>query len=529
MSEFEPHPTPGFEWTDRSRLQGLLTTGYGHLTHTAYLFLRLVNARRARAWLGDLLQRGVVTTARSWRARPGDPKVKPERAVNLAFTHAGLHRWGLDDETLHGFPPEFVAGPASDVTARSMGDEVDSAPRHWEFAGRKSGMMDVAVLVHASTEAERGRVLAELHESLDRRARGALTPVAAIQLGRHLVHLDPVSGRRIVKEHFGFRDGISQPELRGLKRGPASRNGAGQNTTAPGEFILGYPDEYGFYPPTPLTRRDRDPDGSLPESPYRSRFPGYVDFGYNGSYLVYRKLGQDVAGFWGFLREQAERLSGWLDPGAMLWLAAKMVGRWPNGVPLVEAPNLVDMTRHSGPLNGFQYAKADPDGARCPFASHVRRANPRDSIRPGSAEQSLRMSARHRILRRGSSFGEPLFDLSVLDDPADREALKVLRSLQDDGQARGLHFLCLNSSIRRQFEFVQQSWCASGAFNGLRGEPDPLIGSIGGGGSASFTIPGCPGGIGMTLLSRFTQTRAAAYLFVPGMDTLRYLARLRGR
>jgi len=418
-----------------------------------------------------------------------------------------------------------VDGPAHKQTARAMGDTGESAPGEWQF-GAGANEIHVAIIVHATTAGERERALGELRDLLARHGDPLVDVPEHPQLGRHMLHTDPVSGARMIKEHFGFKDGISQPELRGLKNGSANRSAAGQNTCAAGEFVLGYPDEYGFYPATPLTRRELDRGGILPESPYRSKFPHHVDFGYNGSYLVYRKLSQNVGDFWKYLREQCGQLFGREEPTAMLWLAAKMVGRWPNGVPLVEAPDLVDMTRFCGHENHFMFAKTDPGGTRCPFGSHVRRTNPRDQLKPGTPQQSLNMTARHRLIRRGSSYGDPLFNLSILDDPNDSAALELLKQLENDECERGLHFLCLNANIRRQFEFVQQSWSVSRTFNNLRDDPDPVIGNSDEKDDA-FTIPGYPHSLRLRNLRHFTVTRAAAYLFLPGLDTLRYLAGLK--
>lgn len=530
MQKSDSNPMPSFEEADRGQMQGLITSAYGHMVHTGYLFLRLVGAPAdAAAWLRGLLAAGHVMTSRTWRPDRNLPKTKPDYAVNVAFTHAGLKAWRVDGQTLKSFSPAFMEGPANSERAASLGDSGAERPDLWEFGGKEENAVHLVVVVHATTADERARVISILKSDLKMDGRDALQPVAGDQLGAHMIYSDPVRGSRVVKEHFGFNDGISQPELRGLKKDSGNRSAAGQNTCAAGEFVLGYPDEYGFYPPTPLTHRSRDRGGMLPESPYRAEHPEYVDFGYNGTYLVYRKMTQDVASFWGYLKEQCRQLFGKEDPQTVLWLAAKMVGRWPNGVPLVEAPDLVDMTRYCGHLNHFMFAESDPDGSACPFGSHVRRVNPRDQLKPGTPRQSLQMTRRHRLIRRGSTFGEPLFDLSILDNPQDVRALEKLLRLEDDGRERGLHFFCVNASIRRQFEFVQQSWSVSRTFNGLRDDPDPVVGDAGSRVcdlEDGFEIPGNPQSLRLKSLHRFTRTRASAYFFLPGLDTLRYLSTL---
>ena len=60
-------------------------------------------------------------------------------------------------------------------------------------------------------------------------------------------------------EHFGFRDGLSQPAISGV-----GSQGPPMHTVAPGEFLLGYPNEHGQYSRSPLVPAVEDPDGLLP-------------------------------------------------------------------------------------------------------------------------------------------------------------------------------------------------------------------------------------------------------------------------
>jgi deferrochelatase/peroxidase EfeB len=169
---------------------------------------------------------------------------------------------------------------------------------------------------------------------------------------------------------------------------------------------------------------------------------------------------------------------------------------------------------------------SDPDGLACPLGAHVRRTNPRDVIKPYAPQQSLHMSDAHRLLRRGRVFGPPLFDPALLrDTPADGSPSRLL-DLQDDGQPRGVHFFCVNASIRSQFEFVQQTWCNNPRFGGLRDNKDPLVGDHGGDGQPAIhmTIPRRRGVERTAALPRFVTVRAGAYLFMPSVTALRFLA-----
>ena len=231
-------------------------------------------------------------------------------------------------------------------------------------------------------------------------------------------------------EPFGFRDGVAQPAIAGL-------DDEGMPT---GEFILGYTNHYDVIPPSPAVRAALDPSHILPslDNPYHGS-ERRRDLGRHGSFVVYRKLQQDVAGFWRALRDESVRQRGAADAGYMIWLASKMVGRWPSGAPLVDAPERDQASL--GDRDAFEFG-ADPDGRACPIGAHVRRTNPRDDLKPYPAEQSRHMAAAHRLLRRARVFGPPLFDADVLTaaTPGDRDAIL---SIADDGQ-RARHPLLLH-------------------------------------------------------------------------------------
>jgi deferrochelatase/peroxidase EfeB len=238
---------------------------------------------------------------------------------------------------------------------------------------------------------------------------------------------------------------------------------------------------------------------------------------------VYRKLEQDVAGFWRALRDEIIRQRGAADAAHMIWLASKMVGRWPGGAPLIESPDRDDPARAMD--DAFEYG-GDPDGLACPLGAHVRRSNPRDDLKPYPAEQSRHMSEAHRILRRARVYGPPLFDPEILRDgsiSADRDAIL---SLEDDGRARGIHFFCVNASIRGQFEFVQQTWCNNPSFGGLSENKDPIVGDHARAREPEtrMVIPAASGAVRTAALPRFVTVRGGAYLFMPGMTALRFLA-----
>src|SRR4030095_16678198 len=161
-----------------------------------------------------------------------------------------------------------------------------------------------------------------------------------------------------------------------------------------------------------------------------------------------------------------------VEPEFIVWLAAKMIGRWPGGAPLTLSPEADDS--ELARANNFHYRQLDEGGLRCPFGAHIRRTNPRDQLRPAGPTESWHMTGRHRILRRGRRYGPPLFDLSILERPNTAPVRQLFEQLRDDGKKRGLHFLCINASIKSQFEFIQQAWMNNARTNGNVDNADPM-------------------------------------------------------
>jgi Dyp-type peroxidase family len=464
------------EPADLEDLQGLVVRGYANLTAASFLLLEITNSAAARAWLA--MTADLVTDARS---RP------TENSLNVAFTSSGLHSLGLEGRVLGMFPNEFVEGMVTPFRRRLLGDTEESDPDRWAWGGPTSAPVHVALLLYAIDEGS----LATLRDAESRRAEAhgirTMTTLDTYDLGG--------------SEHFGFRDGISQPAMAGLGRPDRPAN-----TVAVGEFVLGYPNQYGLFAERPLLAQSADPADILPLDVAGS---GGGDLGRNGSYLVFRQLSQDVRGFWRHI-DQATRLADQTsDPASRTWVASKMLGRWPSGAPLVVTPEHDDPSRSR--FNDFQYHAVDPDGLRCPVGSHIRRANPRDSLDPWpGSSQSMEVTNHHRILRRGREYGRPVDSATLFDDVR-------------DGEDRGLHFMCLNANIARQFEFLQHTWINSSKFAGLHEGDDPLIGPrqlLGG----NFAIPAMPLRTRVRELPRFVTVRGGAYFFLPGRRALRYLA-----
>jgi Dyp-type peroxidase family len=450
-------------------IQGLVARGYGALRAATFVLLRIDDPSAARVWLGALSDE-VATAERGDRSE----------AVHVALTRSGLGRLGLPEGSLAGFPDEFTGGMTTDHRRRLLGDVGESAPERWRWGG-PANPVDAVLLLYADDQAGLG-ALAERH------ARPAALGAAGLAEVQRL-DTSPLVGT----EPFGFRDGISQPLIAEL--GPPDRPGPPLHTVRAGEFVLGYENQYGQVAESLTVAAADDPAQVLPRTGDRDR----ADLGRNGSYLVLRQLAQDVDGFRRFV-DQASQADGRVDPDAGTRLAAKMVGRWPNGAPLTRSPE-----RPADGLaddNDFGYADGDAAGLGCPLGAHIRRANPRDALDPEAGpEQSLRSVNRHRLLRRGRAYGDP-------SKPGER----------------GIHFICLNANIARQFEFVQHTWLNDPKFAGLYDDTDPLVATHQGDAGRTFTVQGRPLRQRVTGLPPFVTVKGGAYFFLPGRRTLRFLA-----
>lgn len=470
-------------------IQGIVVRGYGKMAHASFLMLSIVDAARAKRWVGKLDVKPASSSS-----------CVSQTCTNIAVTANGLRKLGLSNEKIAMFAGEFLEGMAgSDHRRRILGDFGESDPQRWHWGGPSNLGVDVLLMCYGAERGSFEQLLADHVAALEASGLELITRLDSNRI--------PAK-----KEHFGFRDGIGQPAIEGHDTGAAAHN-----TVAAGEFILGYRNAYGQYTDRPLVEPSADPHDTLPQAPDD---PSRRDLGLNGSYLVFRQLSQDVHGFWRYVDEKTRTATGASDASARLRLAAKMVGRWPSGAPLVKTADGDDATLGSD--NDFLYYGAgDPDGLKCPIGAHVRRSNPRDALdpEPGS-ERSIEVGKRHRILRRGRTYGPPVSDSMDAEEILSSDAVDT---------PRGLHFICFNTSISRQFEFIQHTWINNPKFDGLYQDDDPVAGprassnAVTGG---TFTIQAEPVRKRVTGMPRFVQVRGGGYFFVPGLRALRYLASL---
>jgi len=488
---------PGAE---RDDIQGLLRSGYDALTQASFLLLRIVDREAAQRWL---LAAPVTTAAEH----------SVETVLQIALSAGGMWKLGVDETIIAGFSAEFVAGMAGDeARSRRLGDVGANAPAHWRWGAQRRPDLLVMLCARTGLDAWRARI-----------ATGDFRQ--GFELLEELTTTNMES-----KEPFGFRDGVSQPRIdwEGTRKPGTAADLEYGNLIAPGEFILGYRNEYGLYTDRPLLDPGLERASALPPA---IDDPSRRDLGRNGSYLVLRELRQDVRAFWRYVAAQSA------DFQSATRLAEAFVGRHLSGEPLIPGTHQISGIGRAAKKihrNGFTYDD-DKDGLRCPFGAHVRRANPRTGDLPGGRqgllsrlirrlgllhpdlrEDLIAASRFHRILRRAREFGAYLAPQdAVRPDAPDPHC--------------GLHFVCLNANLVRQFEFIQNAWLANSKFAGLSGESDPLIGNreplLTGAATDGFGLQQ-PNGVTRRIvgLPQFVTVAGGDYFFMPGLRALHYLA-----
>lgn len=443
------------------------------------------------------------------------------------------------------FAPPFVLGMDNDERARVLGDSGDSDRINWEWGSHPNeGLHELGVLlIYASNDEMRNKVVQDIKQDL--RASGVQFREISFETHLHGAdkNKDMAESKRgeineindqLVTEPFGFVDGVSNPIIRGTTR--AAKNPNSIHVVNPGEFILGYRDNRGYFPASPQVEASEDIHRLLPALPNQQpqKYPRFGernsdslrDLGRNGSYLVIRQLEQNVEKYRevtldyakGVLKKLNKRTAAKIPVDRknittmQSIVQAKMMGRWHDGQSLVTRPSYLNEFYNSVNLevptkastdssmsflhedNEYLFGRDDPQGYACPFGSHVRRANPRDSLDPNNPKE-LEVSNRHRLLRRGRAYND-----------------------KKTG-AKGTFFMCLNSDIDRQFEFVQQSWINGQNFHSLRDEFDPISTN-----KTDFTIQ-CPGANYQFGIESFVTVKGGGYFFMPSKDALLYFTK----
>jgi len=516
---------------DLHDIQGNLVKAYGRYGYpkARYIFYSVLDGVKGRKFIKELIS--LVTTAAPWSA-PGSTigHTRPSATTNIAFTYEGLKHLGVPRQSLQSFPDEFVMG----MKARKdiLGDDGPSAPENWDPIWCYAEPVHIWISINGQSEEKIAQRYKEINALVEQSQegikllRGHRGENNADDLAYQQASAIYIDGVPSATEHFGYTDGISNPFFKGTGANPANVIGGGKPTLdeattvagwealETGEFILGHRDEAFEYPTAPMP-------------PLLAR---------NGTFMVYRKLHENVGCFNKYLDEVGKNFEGGKEA-----LAAKFSGRWRNGAPITTFPTENEANEFIEQVGAarakwketaseqdhikylelrkkyaaFDYNQ-DLQGSRCPVGAHTRRANPRGALEFGVTKAYNTPGAlvnRRRILRRGLPYGE------------------VNDATRDDGN-HGIIFMAINADIKRQFEFVQQQWINYGNDFKLSNDKDPILGNQGvdtenkanGRMIVEADTDGTKPPFFCAHIPRFVEVRGGDYFFIPSMSALRMLA-----
>jgi Dyp-type peroxidase family len=498
MSTPPPDASPSLPLRENTEIQGDVIAGFKK-DHVRLLFLRFADPWHARMWLRQLPERIATTRdvaafnaefSQSRRLLGGDdPSELAAVWRGVSFTHAGLVALvggsPIADVPRGTTQEAFVQGIARRKDL--LGDTGQNDPDHWLFGAEHNDAVHAVLTVAADRPDQLRKALGEERQQI---ACNRLAIVFEQQGGT-------LPGKRRGTEHFGFKDGISQPGVQGFdppdpERPEHQDDKPGTRMIPAGEFVVGHPMDH--------------------------RLPAWLpDWMRDGSFQVVRRLGQDVTGWW---TQAARHLKELKEQEAVPedatdeWVAARLVGRWPSGAPVGTFPD-ADPPAPPGPEteNDISYHD-DQEGRVTPLFCHLRKISPRDGLR-ADADDTVTVPEKgvldgHRIMRRGVPYG-PLMD-DAGGDVADADV------------SRGLVFVGYQSDLVAQFEFVQRNWVQSEDFP----ERDPKPGRdgvLGLEGTVSFPAERLgPTACAALDMRQFVRTEGAVYAFAPSLSALRSLA-----
>jgi Dyp-type peroxidase family len=417
--------------------------------------------------------------------------------VNIAFSYRALTLLAKDADKFKD--ESFKAGMAAQSRKGILGDPSDDddlkgSPKNWEFGGREDNEADIVLIIASDDRGDLEKEVARIKKSIDPSSQTTIDQKPSPS-GVQVIYPEPeaepaaiLTGSLRGHEHFGFLDGVSQPGIRGLlskdphdvltlRQNPNDREGQGlpgQDLLWPGEFVFGYFGQKG----------DGKDIAEHTEEPIHAG-PAWAD---NGSFLVIRRLRQDVNAFHTFVRKTAQLLQEECPNGSVTasLVGSRMVGRWPSGAPVERTPGAdnPEMAGSNCANNNFEFQDAteplppraagpeyrfdcsdefptaqhhDQKGDKCPFSGHIRKVYPRDDV---SLDRKQKLpnevdTQKHRLLRRGIPFGTQ--SSSTLEAPV------------ADNIDRGLMFLAYQTSIKNQFEFVTKNMVNDPDFKEPRG------------------------------------------------------------
>ena len=437
-------------------IQSLVFSGHARLRRTLAVGFAIEDRRLARAAMARLVEAHVAF---------GVPARERKSAVQLVLSAAGIREMDGDDRAMEPLGFAFRQGMISPQRSRALGDLGRNDPGLWHWSDRTAHL--VLLIYHNDGDQGAARPAALLGAS-----------GSGLRQTFSLSCILPDDAR----EPFGFRDGITSLRMdTGLESGAMAGD-----LVAPGELVLGRRNAQGI---------------TLPAPP----------LGVDGSFVVLRQLEQDVQGFWEFWRAQAA------SEEEAVWLAAKAVGRWPNGMPFrTDASRTQPAWMEDEMKRAWSFSK-DPAGRDCPLGAHIRRANPRETLFEDQTA-SLTAASHHRLLRRGRMYGKAAPSAWY---PALVEQPQLGGGMGNETEGRGLLFAALCADLNRQFEFVQQSWLNNPKFMGLRDEVDPIAaGDDIPGNGRHFSIPQCPVRHRVSGVRGWVTVKGGGYFLLPGRNAL---------
>jgi len=464
----------------------------GHMKRgEAHIFFEIIDLY---AFVDFLINLPITSAADVYRPRGSDTATytgqePPNPRFAVGFTLPGLVALNRDPGTVAG-----LEAFAQNMHGRAVAELNDPDPSTWKI-GRPDQTIHGVFVITGKVE---GDIDDALNGPFSDPAGSGYRVIGDIERGN--VRPEPLVGH----EHFGFLDGVSQPGIRGCVDAaqtiPLTENSRpehpdqglpGQKLIWPGEFVFGYPEQDGNAP-------DFTVKGPVKEPP--------VPWMKDGSFMVIRRLTQAVP-------EMHAGVEAATPAGQRPeQLKAQIVGRWPNGAPIVTHPDDddPDLGTDENRNNDFKFG-GDRHGLTCPWAAHIRKTYPRDDVRgsiaPADQAEIDAEEARtqtHRLLRRGIQFGPEL--------SADE---------QNSGQTeldRGLHFKCYVTDLAGQFEFVQKLWANNPGFVQANAGHDPIIGQVAGGADRDFAGVGFEGFKRPFTFKPWVTMTGGAYFFAPSLD-----------
>lgn len=459
---------------DLDNIQGDILSGLPKKTET-FLFFQITNVGSFRNQLFKYAPR-IKTVAQVLKDRKdiedhkkkGDKTLMPMVGVNIAFSHKGLVKMGIDDSVLTG-DANFLGGQKAD--AHSLGDKGTGIGPNFVPDWKPAFLQEIHGVILVSGESHKS-VNKAIQEA--KQAFGVLTSKASI---KEVISTsgDVRPDKEAGHEHFGFLDGISNPSVIGFDKNP----NPGPKPIPAGVMVMGH------------------------EGDTVSNRSWAVD----GSFLVFRYLSQTVLEFDNFLRDHPVLMPGLTPAEGSELLGARLVGRWKSGAPVDLSPFEDDPTLGVDPQknNNFHFSAETNFQKICPFAAHVRKTNPRADLEGLTPPISIQNQS---IMRRGIPFGPEVTG-------AERQAGKTAND-------RGLLFVCYQTSITNGFAFMQKNWANNPNFPFGEKTPevpglDPIIGQ--GDRKLSGTDPNNPA----TELSvpEFVLPRGGEYFFSPSLKALK--------